>query len=211
MKNKNIWIYGFNWGSIIGGAFFFYRILGYSMNLEMSFFWSFIGSFIVVFGMGWSMVNYRKNIVKTNLKFGRYFSIGAIMSIFISLFTTLFMMVYIWKLNPIYLDNFLVQMQEIYDQMGYGIEIYDNPNIYKMVKIVFFPSTFIFDYIGNLFYVLIVSMVISRPMMGQAMMQNRPNPNDYVPYKDINKEEEEIKEIEDEIEEEDNNNEKDNN
>ncbi|MDD2192805.1 MAG: DUF4199 domain-containing protein [Bacteroidales bacterium] len=189
MKSKNIWNYGFSWGSIIGGAYFFYHLIGYALSIETNFFWSFIGTFVIVFGMGWAMVNYRKNIIKDNMKFSKSFSIGAIMSIFISLFTTLFMVIYIGKLNPIYLDNFLVQYQDILDQMGSQIDVFEDPLILKTIKIVLFPSMFIFDYLGNIFYSLLVSLVVSRPLIGQPMPIHRPEKNDYVPYKDVKEEE----------------------
>ncbi|MCK9163922.1 MAG: DUF4199 domain-containing protein [Bacteroidales bacterium] len=202
MKSKNIWNYGFSWGSIIGGAYFFYHLIGYALDIETNFLWSFLGTFIVVFGLGWSMVNYRKNILKDNMKFGKFFSIGAVISVFISLFTTLFMVLYIGKLNPNYLDNFFVQLQDVYDQMGYEIDVYDNPLVIKTIKIVLFPFMLIFDYIGNLFYSLLVSLVVSRPLMGQPRVHNRPNPNDYVPYQESKKEDEieEVEEIEEEVE-----------
>lgn len=212
MKNKNIWNYGFSFGSIIGGAYFFYHIIGYALNIETNFFWSFIGTFVIVFGMGWTMVNYRKNIIKDNMKFSKFFSIGAIMSIFISLFTTLFMVIYIGKLNPSYLDNFLVQYQSILSEMGSDIDVFEDALIQKTIKIVLFPSMFIFDYIGNIFYSLLVSLVVSRPLIGQPMTINRPRKNDYVPYQEIKEEENEVVENEEEMidEQEDDNKEIDN-
>ncbi len=194
MKSKNIWNYGFSWGSIIGGAYFFYHIIGYALNIETNFFWSFIGTFVIVFGMGWAMVNYRKTFIEEKMKFSKFFSIGAIMSIFISLFTTLFMVIYIGKLNPSYLDNFLVQYQDILDQMGSQIDVFEDPLILKTIKVVLFPSMFIFDYIGNIFYSLLVSLVVSRPLISQPMSIHRPDKNDYVPYQEVKEEEIEVKE-----------------
>lgn len=202
MKSKNIWKYGFNWGSIVGGAFFLYHVFGFLFKIETNFLWSFLGTFVVVFGMGWAMVNYRKNVMKMNLKFGKLFSIGAIMSIFISLFLSLFMVIYIAKLNPTYLDGFLIQYQDILDQMGSEIDAFD-PLIIKTIKAVLIPSIYIFDYIGNLFYVLILTLVLSRPTLANQINRNSPNPNDYVPYQDLKKEEENEIESEDVVDEKD--------
>ena len=106
MNSKNIWKYGFNWGSIIGGAIFVYHIIGFLLKIDTSFMWGLLGTFNIVFGMGRSVINYKKNIAKNNLKFGRIFGLGTIISLVISLFFTAYMVLYVAKLNPTYLDNF---------------------------------------------------------------------------------------------------------
>lgn len=194
MKSKNIWKYGFNWGSIIGGAFFVYHIIGFFLKIEANFIWGLLGTFIIVFGMGWSMINYKKGVLKENLKFGKFFALGTIMSLVISLFFIFFMVLYIAKLNTTYLDNFLLQYQDVLDSTGSEVDIVNNPLFMKTIRIVFFPSIYIFDFIGNLFYVLLFSFLLSRPTLGMPMQgSNRPSANDYVPYQDVKEEEKEDK------------------
>lgn len=196
MKNKNIWKYGFNWGSIIGGAFFVYHIIGFFLKIDTSFIWGLLGTFIIVFGMGWSMVNYKKNILKENLKFGKFFALGTIMSLVISIFFLFFMVLYVAKLNTTYLDNFLLQYQDVLDSAGSEVDIVNDPLFMKTIRIFFFPSIYIFDFIGNLFYVLLFSFLLSRPTIGMQKVQNRPNPNDYVPYQEVKEEDKEDEEDE---------------
>lgn len=189
MNSKNIWKYGFNWGSIIGGAVFVYHIIGFFLKVDFSFIWSLIGTFIIVFGVGWAMINYKKNIIKENLKFGRLFGLGTIISLVISLFFTAYMVLYAAKLNPTYLDNILIQYQDMLDSMGSNLNIVDNPVFLKTINIFFFPSIYLGDFIGNLFYVLLFSIMLSRPMFGMPIQgQNRPSANDYIPYTDLKKE-----------------------
>lgn len=191
MKSKNIWKYGFNWGSIIGGAFFVYHIIGFFLKIEANFLWGLLGTFIIVFGMGWSMINYKKSVLKENLKFGKFFALGTIMSLVISLFFVLFMVLYVAKLNTTYLDNFLLQYQDVLDSAGSEVDIVNDPLFMKTIKLFFLPSIYIFDFIGNLFYVLLFSFLLSRPTIGMPMQgPNRPGANDYVPYEDVKKEEE---------------------
>jgi len=204
MKSKNIWKYGFNWGSIIGGAFFVYHIIGFFLKIEANFLWGLLGTFIIVFGMGWSMVNYKKNVLKENLKFGKFFALGTIMSLFISIFFLFFMFLYVAKLNTTYLDNFLLQYQDVLDSAGSEVDIVNDPLFMKTIRIFFFPSIYIFDFIGNLFYVLLFSFLLSRQGIGMSNVQNRPDANDYVPYQDVNKEEEkDVEQDEDERENDD--------
>ncbi len=197
MKSKNIWKYGFNWGTIIGAVYFLHSLIGHFAKLEASFFWSLLGSFIIIFGLIWTLSNYRKNIVKQNVSFGRFFAIGTIMSLFISLFFTLFMALYIIKLNPTFFDNFLIQYQDIFDSMGIEIDVFENEEFLDMVKVVFFPSSYISNFIGNLFYLLLISFLLSRPSFGAMRQAPRPPmSNDYVPYKETKNEEEKVEEIE---------------
>jgi hypothetical protein len=204
MKSKNIWKYGFNWGSIIGGAFFVYHIIGFFLKIEANFLWGLLGTFIIVFGMGWSMVNYKKNVLKENLKFGKFFALGTIMSLFISIFFLFFMFLYVAKLNTTYLDNFLLQYQDVLDSAGSEVDIVNDPLFMKTIRIFFFPSIYIFDFIGNLFYVLLFSFLLSRQGIGMSNVQNRPDANDYVPYQDVKKEEEkDVEQDEDERENDD--------
>lgn len=195
MNSKNIWKYGFNWGSIIGGAIFVYHIIGFFLKIDTSFMWGLLGTFIIVFGMGWSVINYKKNIAKNNLKFGRIFGLGTIISLVISLFFTAYMVLYIAKLNPTYFDNFLIQYQDMLDSMGYNLNVVDNPAFLKTINVFFFPSIYIGDFIGNLFYVLLFSIMLSSSVFGARIQeQKRPSANDYVPYTDMKKEEDKVKE-----------------
>lgn len=190
MKSRNIWKYGFNWGSIVGGIYFFYNLLGFILKIESSFFWSLLGTFIIVFGLGWVMLNYKRNIVKENLSFGKYFSIGTIMCLVIALFVTLYMTIYTLKLNPLFYDNLFVMYQDMFDKMGFEINVVDNTQFQKMFQISFLPSTYISTFIGNLFYVLLLAFLFSRPTFGiQNQTPNNQNFNDYVPYEDVKKEE----------------------
>lgn len=191
MNSKNIWKYGFNWGSIIGGAIFVYHIIVFLLKIDTSFMWGLLGTFIIVFGMGWSVINYKKNIAKNNLKFGRIFGLGTIISLVISLFFTAYMVLYVAKLNPTYLDNFLIQYQDMLDSMGSNINVVDNPVFLKTINVFFFPSIYLGDLIGNLFYVLLFSIMLSRPMYRMPIQeQKRPSANDYMPYADSKKEDE---------------------
>lgn len=186
MKSKNIWKYGFNWGSIVGGIYFLYNLLGFLMKIESSIFWSLLGTFIIVFGLGWAMANYKKNIAKENLSFGKYFSIGTVMCLVIALFVTLYMTIYTLKLNPLFYDNLLIQYQDMLDAMGLKINVLDNSEFQRLFQISFLPSSYISTFIGNLFYVLLLSFLLSRPTFGAPnQTPNNQNYNDYVPYKDV--------------------------
>lgn len=198
MNSKNIWKYGFNWGSIIGGAIFVYHIIGFFLKIDSSFMWGLLGTFIIVFGMGWAIINYKKNILKTNLKFGKVFGLGTIISLVISLFITAYMLLYTAKLNPTYLDNFLIQYQDMLDKMGSNINVIDNPIFLKTINVFFFPSIYLGNLIGNLFYVLLFSILLSSPVFGARIQeQKRPDANDYVPYTDMKKDDDKVKEEKD--------------
>ncbi|MBP1644479.1 MAG: hypothetical protein H6Q16_54 [Bacteroidetes bacterium] len=186
MKSKNIWKYGFNWGSIVGGIYFLYNLLGFLMKIESSIFWSLLGTFIIVFGLVWAMANYKKNIAKENLSFGKYFSIGTVMCLVIALFVTLYMTIYTLKLNPLFYDNLLIQYQDMLDEMGLKINVLDNSEFQRLFQISFLPSSYISTFIGNLFYVLLLSFLLSRPTFGAPnQTPSNQNYNDYVPYKDV--------------------------
>ncbi len=186
MKSKNIWKYGFNWGSIVGGIYFLYNFLGYLMKIESSIFWSLLGTFIIVFGIGWAMANYKKNIAKENLSFGKYFSIGTVMCLVIALFVTLYMTIYTLKLNPLFYDNLFIMYQDMFDEMGLDFNVLENNEFQRLFQISFLPSSYISTFIGNLFYVLLLSFLLSRPTFGTPnQTQNKQNFNDYVPYKDV--------------------------
>ena len=189
MKSKNIWKYGFNWGSIVGGIYFLYNLLGYLMKIESSFFWSILGTFIIVFGLGWAMANYKRNIARENLSFGKFFSIGTIMCLIIALFLTLYMTIYTLKLNPLFYDNLLIQYQDMFDQMGLEINVLENKDFQRLFQISFLPSSYISTFIGNLFYVLLLSFLLSRPTYGAPnQTPNNQKYNDYVPYKEVKEE-----------------------
>ena len=195
MKSKNIWNYGFNWGSIVGGIYFLYNLLGYLMKIESSFFWSLLGTFIIVFGLGWAMANYKRNVAKENLSFGKYFSIGTVMCLVIALFVTLYMTIYTLKLNTLFYDNLLLQYQDMFDQMGLEINVLENKDFQRFSQISFLPSIYISTFIGNLFYVLLLSFLLSRPTFGAPnQTQNNQKDNDYVPYKDVKEDTPEIDE-----------------
>jgi hypothetical protein len=201
MNSKNIWKYGFNWGSIIGGIYFLYRLLGNLLNFETSLLWSFLGLLIILFGLVWAMINYKRNVAKENLKFGKYFSIGAIMSLFMSLFLTLFMALYITKLNPTYLDDFLLTYQDFLDASGNNINIIDNPKFIRAIEIAFLPFSYVFSFLGYLFYVLIIALLLSYFNLGNTRRSsNTSSNNDYIPYQEIKEEKSEEDIPENEIE-----------
>ncbi|MDD2530264.1 MAG: DUF4199 domain-containing protein [Bacteroidales bacterium] len=201
MKSKNIWKYAFNWGSIIGGIYLLYRLIGFFLKLETSFLWSLIGTFILVFGMGWAMINYKKNVLRQNITFGKFFAIGTIMSLVIAFFSTLFLTIYAVKLNPSFLDDFLMQYQELLDSVDPSINVYENEEFRSIIQAVFIPSNYVFSFIGNLFYVLILSLLLTRPSFG-ANIQPLDKDNDYVPYKEVSEEPEVTEEEDEKLEEE---------
>lgn len=188
MNSKNIWKYGFNWGSIVGGTYFFGRVIGFYLKIENSFFWGLLVSFVIVFGLGYAMINYRRKVMQNNVvKFSRLFAIGTLMSVFISLFTTLFMLLYITKLNPEYFSDFMSQYMKMMQSSSssYGVQITDYSMVENIVKIGFIPIGYITDFIGNLFYVLLLSWLMSSsPMVRRNSMPPRNPENDYTPYQD---------------------------
>jgi len=188
MNSKNIWKYGFNWGSVVGGAYFLGRVIGFYLKIESSFFWGLLVSFIIVFGLGYAMINYRRNVSQTQeIKFSRFFAIGTVMSLFISLFTTLFMVLYVTKLNPEYFSDFMSSYMKVMQSSSYGIQIKDYSIIENIVKIGFIPVGYVTDFIGNLFYVLLLSWLMSsiaRTRGNYTLPHNLDN--DYTPYKDVN-------------------------
>lgn len=208
MKNKNIWVYGFNWGSIIGGSLLVLNVLGFFLGFMDSFLWGLLTSLVFIFGMVWTITNYKKNIIKTDMKFSRLFLLGMISAFIISFFHMLYMMIFVYKLNPTYFDDFLVLYQDILNSMKFDLVLEDEPDMVRAIERALIPSFFIANFIGNLFYVLLISILISF----QKQVIPTPNPNqDYTPYQnsenneqeDLEEEEEEEEDEEDESEEED--------
>lgn len=186
MNSKNIWKYGFNWGSIVGAAYFLGRIIGFYLKIENSFFWGLLVSFIIVFGLGYAMLYYKRSISpKEEIKFGKYFAMGTVMSLFMSLFTTLFMLLYVTKLNTGYFSDFMSSYMKVMQGSSYGIQITDYSMIERIVKIGFIPVGYVTDFIGNLFYVLLLSWLFSSTQKRRNYTYPQNLDNEYMPYKDM--------------------------
>lgn len=206
MKDRNIWIYGFNWGSIIGAGILIFKLIGYYIELEQSFIWNMLTSLIFIFGFSWIITNYKRNIIKENLKFSRLFLLGFIASLLVSLFHVFYMTIYMSRLEPSYFNDFLILYQDILNEMGSGLVLSDE--IIYLIEKMLLPLFYIANLIGNLFYVLLISILISM----QRMLPNIPSENnDYSPYNSFppeenNEEQQEQQDNEEQEEQQDNKN-----
>ncbi|MDR0971037.1 MAG: DUF4199 domain-containing protein [Bacteroidales bacterium] len=193
MNSKNIWKYGFNTGSLIGGAYFLYNIASVLFAFEANVIWRFLGSFIIIFGFGWALTNYRKNVYKEKLTFSKAFSLGAVISLIMTLIYAIFQILLVVQLNPNFLDDYVVLSQQTLEQMNYDTALIYDETMVSALKTMYMPFELIRDYIGNLFCLLLVILVLSQMLFSSSQNDNeKPNDNnDYVPYKDVTKENEE--------------------
>lgn len=189
MKSENIYKYAFNWGSAIGAVFFVYMLLGFILKLDNNFLWDFLGSIIVIFGTAWAMTNYKRNIIKKEIGFSRLFLLGTISSLVVSFFTLLYMILYIIKLDPNYFNNIVEFSQDIFEQSGSNVDVLNDKTVLNTMQIIIFPSIFIADFIGNLFYTLLLSILIS---LQRTIPPTPDKYNDYTPYKKDEEKKEDI-------------------
>ncbi|MBP1629418.1 MAG: hypothetical protein H6Q15_311 [Bacteroidetes bacterium] len=191
MKSENIYKYAFNWGSAIGAIFFVYLLLGYILHIDGNFMWDFLGSIIIIFGTAWAMTNYKRNVIKKEIGFSRLFLLGTISSLVVSFFTLLYMILYIIKLDPNYFNNIVEVYQDILDKSGSNIDALNDKTVLNTMQILIFPSIFIADFIGNLFYTLLLSILIS---LQRTMPPTPDKYNDYTPYKKSEEDKEDVEE-----------------
>lgn len=192
MKSENIYKYAFNWGSAIGAVFFVYMLLGFILKLDNNFLWDFLGSIIVIFGTAWAMTNYKRNIIKKEIGFSRLFLLGTISSLVVSFFTLLYMILYIIKLDPNYFNNMVEFSQDIFEQSGSNVDVLNDKTVLNTMQILIFPSIFIADFIGNLFYTLLLSILIP---LQRTLPPTPDKNNDYTPYKKNEEDKEDVEEI----------------
>lgn len=154
--------FAFYWGSVFGGVVFLYQALSALLHFTGNFFQTLIYSLIVISSLIVVYTKYRRSNPSLSPGFGRSLGLLTLVSLTMSLFFALFTMVLIAKINPNLIQEALNQMEVLMDDYDVDMAIFEKEGMYKLLQVAFIFSNFIFDFIGNFFYCLLIAFVFTR-------------------------------------------------
>ena len=154
--------FAFYWGSVFGGVVFLYQVLSTLLHLRGNFFQTLIYSLIVISSLIFTYTKYRRSNPSLSPGFGKSLGLLTLVSLTMSLFFTLFTVVLIAKLNPSLIQEALNQMETLAENYGADMAVLEDEDMYKILQVAFIFSSFLFDFIGNFFYSLLIAFVFTR-------------------------------------------------
>ncbi|MCF0210639.1 MAG: DUF4199 domain-containing protein [Bacteroidales bacterium] len=168
--------YAFRYGSIAGFIMFLYNLLGFYTKFENKLLFSDIGFAITLFFLLYVFRHYRRLYSNQNIKFGRYFAIGCLVTLCIAAFNTLYLYLKITILDPFYFTQVLNAMFEMMKEYKINnIELFtENPQLIPVMKASFLFTSFILSFVGNILYVLLLAwtMVINKKIYNNTNQNN---------------------------------------
>lgn len=150
------------WGSIFGSVIFLYQVLSVWIHFSGTFFQTLLYSLIVVFAMIFAYTKFRQTVGGGYLSFGRGLGLLSLMSLLMSAFFTLFAFVLVAKLDPSMLQEQINQVATLLESNDMDTSFLEDERFYTIIQISFVFSNFFFDFVGNFFYALLISLVFSR-------------------------------------------------
>lgn len=150
------------WGSIFGSVIFLYQVLSVWLHFSGTFFQTLLYSLMVVFAMIFAYTKFRQTNGNGYLSFGRGLGLLSLMSLLMSAFFTLFAFVLVVKLDPAMLQEQINQVATVLENSNIDTSLLENEKFYTVIQVSFVFFNFLFDFIGNFFYALLISLVFSR-------------------------------------------------
>jgi uncharacterized membrane protein YhdT len=178
-STKEYMQHSFRFGSLIGFVTFIYYVVGFYLGFEKGQWFDDVYFFIEIAMIAWMMVAYKKTQIDNRVKFSRYFMLGLIASLVISLFYVIYFVVRVTKLDVLFFDNYMNEAITQLKTMGIDYSKVFTQQNKPFFEVVFFISIYIGNLISNLFYVLLLSwfMSLNNRMYNMNNRNNNQNNN----------------------------------
>ncbi len=174
MKNS-VAKFTFYWGSVFGSVVFLYQLLSVLLGFSSTFFQTLLYSFFIVFALIFVLSKYKKQNNVGFIEFGKSLKILTLASLVMSAFFALFSFVLISKLEPTLLQEAMNQYITILEEQDIDTSLFENESMFGVLQIAFIVATYIYDFVGNFFYALLLSFMFSRNQSGRMPFNNNPN------------------------------------
>ncbi|MBP3254160.1 MAG: DUF4199 domain-containing protein [Bacteroidales bacterium] len=162
--------YSFRWGSIIGFITFILLLTGFYTHLDKQNIFSDIYFFIQMLLIIFMLIQY-KRILDPPATFLRLFYIGFLAALVIAVFYSLYYILLIAKLDPLFFDNYMYDAAKMLkDSMGIDYSSANNPSTAILMKISFIITTFISSLISSVIYILLSCLCIK---INERLFQKR--------------------------------------
>ncbi|MDR1005421.1 MAG: DUF4199 domain-containing protein [Bacteroidales bacterium] len=154
--------FAFKAGSLVGALeFLMFLLMFYISPKSLLTSWMYL--IIFLGGVSYAMMFYKKNILRrSTVKFGRLMALGAIISLVVSVFVTLYEALHVFKLDPAFIQNTLEEAATQLERLGMDASLYENEGIYPMMQVSYPFSMFLGNFIRNIFWTLVLSFFVSR-------------------------------------------------
>ncbi len=152
--------FGFYYGTIFGGGAFLYHLLAQYIGFNTNFFYGLIYSFFVLFSLMWIMKKYISlQEPEKEIGFSTFMKLGTIFSLVISFFYLVFSFARIEFIDPNIMNMMVEISEEVAAEMGMStVDFAGADSIYLYVS--FLLTNFLGDFLGNMFYVLILALIL---------------------------------------------------
>lgn len=156
-EEKKIYLqHAFRYGSIAGFISFVYYLIGFYSGFEKnSFIFDNLYFFISMAVIVAMMVTYRKQNADKKIKFSRFFTLGFVAIVIVSLFMTAYTIIRVLVLDPFLIVNVMELTQQ--SLKSYGFADMSNPNMLPVVKSAYIFASFLTSVFNNTIYILLIS------------------------------------------------------